>query len=232
MACVLAQANPPQNLHHKAMVLWVSTYLDGFMTKVEQKTTVKEWLTGNSRTAAGPRQPRRLETRDGHEQTTRQRRLRRGFTIFVCGRPAFPQRPPSSRHRCSIEPARVAAGSRARSSMTRTSTTRHIGSAFAVMAIRRATTRVSAKRARLEHEGAATNSPGEAQRRPGKNGKSWVRPVRAKQRAKVSPFRARLRATRQPRAACACLGCFVAGLRCEMLTSVCGLSFVTTQLKK
>jgi squalene-hopene/tetraprenyl-beta-curcumene cyclase len=38
------KANPPRNLHHKAMILWVSTYLDGFMTADEQKTTKKELL--------------------------------------------------------------------------------------------------------------------------------------------------------------------------------------------
>jgi squalene-hopene/tetraprenyl-beta-curcumene cyclase len=36
------KANPPKNLHHQAMVLWVSTYLDGFMTKDEQKAAIKE----------------------------------------------------------------------------------------------------------------------------------------------------------------------------------------------
>jgi squalene-hopene/tetraprenyl-beta-curcumene cyclase len=36
------KANPPQNLHHKAMTLWVSTYLDGFLAPDEQKTTIKE----------------------------------------------------------------------------------------------------------------------------------------------------------------------------------------------
>ncbi len=36
--------NPPQNLHHKAMILWVSTYLDGFMSADEQKAAKKEIL--------------------------------------------------------------------------------------------------------------------------------------------------------------------------------------------
>jgi squalene-hopene/tetraprenyl-beta-curcumene cyclase len=34
--------NPPQNLHHKTMLLWVSRYLDGFASKEEQATTIKE----------------------------------------------------------------------------------------------------------------------------------------------------------------------------------------------
>lgn len=36
--------NPPQNLHHKAMILWVSTYLGGFMDADEQKAVKKELL--------------------------------------------------------------------------------------------------------------------------------------------------------------------------------------------
>jgi squalene-hopene/tetraprenyl-beta-curcumene cyclase len=36
--------NPPQNVHHKAMILWVSKYLDGFMTADEQKATKRELL--------------------------------------------------------------------------------------------------------------------------------------------------------------------------------------------
>jgi squalene-hopene/tetraprenyl-beta-curcumene cyclase len=36
------KANPAKNLHHKTMLLWASTYLDGFQTADEQKATVKE----------------------------------------------------------------------------------------------------------------------------------------------------------------------------------------------
>ncbi|MBI1830589.1 MAG: squalene--hopene cyclase [Planctomycetes bacterium] len=36
--------NPPQNLHHKAMILWVAGYLDGFMSQDEKSTTAKELL--------------------------------------------------------------------------------------------------------------------------------------------------------------------------------------------
>jgi squalene-hopene/tetraprenyl-beta-curcumene cyclase len=36
--------NPPQNLHHKGMLLWVSKYLDGFLTKEEQAAARKELL--------------------------------------------------------------------------------------------------------------------------------------------------------------------------------------------
>lgn len=38
------KANPPKNLHHKMMLLWVSTYLDGFVTPDEHVAIVKELL--------------------------------------------------------------------------------------------------------------------------------------------------------------------------------------------
>jgi squalene-hopene/tetraprenyl-beta-curcumene cyclase len=38
------KANPPKNLHHQAMLLWVSTYLDGFLSKDEQAAVKKELL--------------------------------------------------------------------------------------------------------------------------------------------------------------------------------------------
>ncbi|MBI3408158.1 MAG: terpene cyclase/mutase family protein [Planctomycetes bacterium] len=37
--------NPPQNTHHKAMILWVATYLDGFMTSEEKQAALKEILS-------------------------------------------------------------------------------------------------------------------------------------------------------------------------------------------
>ena len=36
--------NPPQNLHHEAMLLWVSTYLDDFLPAAEQKAVKKKLL--------------------------------------------------------------------------------------------------------------------------------------------------------------------------------------------
>jgi squalene-hopene/tetraprenyl-beta-curcumene cyclase len=38
------KANPAKNLHHKAMLLWVSTYLDRFLMPADQKATTKELL--------------------------------------------------------------------------------------------------------------------------------------------------------------------------------------------
>ncbi|MBI3469521.1 MAG: terpene cyclase/mutase family protein [Planctomycetes bacterium] len=36
--------NPAPTLHHEAMILWVATYLDGFMSDAEKKTTIDKLL--------------------------------------------------------------------------------------------------------------------------------------------------------------------------------------------
>jgi squalene-hopene/tetraprenyl-beta-curcumene cyclase len=38
------KANPPQNLHHKAMTLWAASYLDGFLGADARKQSIKELL--------------------------------------------------------------------------------------------------------------------------------------------------------------------------------------------
>lgn len=79
------KANPPRNLHHKAMILWASTYLDGFMTPTQQKATVKELLSkqlpdggwsasGLGNWKRGDKTAQELKTSDGYGT---------GFTIFV-----------------------------------------------------------------------------------------------------------------------------------------------------
>ncbi|MSQ95067.1 MAG: squalene--hopene cyclase [Gemmataceae bacterium] len=80
--------NPPQNLHHKAMILWVSTSLDGFMTADEQKAVKKELLAqqlpdgGWSASGIYPwpradRKEQEPDVSDGYGT---------GFTIFVLRR--------------------------------------------------------------------------------------------------------------------------------------------------
>src|SRR5439155_18135131 len=34
--------NPPTHVHHRAMILWASSYLDGFMTRAEKMACIKE----------------------------------------------------------------------------------------------------------------------------------------------------------------------------------------------
>ena len=41
---VWLKANPPKNLHHQMMLLWVSSYLTDFQTPADQKATIKQVL--------------------------------------------------------------------------------------------------------------------------------------------------------------------------------------------
>lgn len=82
------KANPPQNMHHRLMILWVSTYLPGFMSDAEKQAVVKDVLAlqrpdggwnsaslGNWTRADKLEQD--LETSDGYGT---------GFTLFVLRR--------------------------------------------------------------------------------------------------------------------------------------------------
>jgi squalene-hopene/tetraprenyl-beta-curcumene cyclase len=86
------KANPPRNTHHKAMILWAATYLDGFMTQDEMSATKKELLArqlpdggwsaaslGNWKRQDGSEQD--LKTSDGYGT---------GFSIFVLRRAGVP----------------------------------------------------------------------------------------------------------------------------------------------
>src|SRR5205085_27805 len=82
------KANPAKNLHHKVMLLWVSTYLDGFVTADEKKATVKELRAkqlpdgGWSTSSLGD-----WKRADGNEQTpTISDGYGTGFTIYVLRR--------------------------------------------------------------------------------------------------------------------------------------------------
>jgi len=89
--------NPPQNLHHKAMIMWASTYLDGFMSADEQKTTKKELLakqlpdggwsaSGIYPWPRGDKNEQEPMTSDGYGT---------GFTIFVLRQAGVPANDPA-----------------------------------------------------------------------------------------------------------------------------------------
>ena len=93
------KANPPQNLHHRAMILWVSTYLDGFMAKDEQQATVKALLAqqrsdggwnsaslGNWKRHKDEKTEQDFTTSDGYGA---------GFTIYVLRRAGVPASNPA-----------------------------------------------------------------------------------------------------------------------------------------
>jgi squalene-hopene/tetraprenyl-beta-curcumene cyclase len=82
------KANPPQNLHHKLMMLWVNSYLDDFMTKLDQLKTIRELQSkqlpdgGWSTASLGE-----WKRADGNEQTPKvSDGYGTGFSIYVLRR--------------------------------------------------------------------------------------------------------------------------------------------------
>jgi len=86
------KANPPPTLHHKAMVLWASTYVGGLMSEKEKKACIKELLSlqrpgggwglaalGDWKRADGS--PQDMEASDGYGA---------GFVIYVLRRAGTP----------------------------------------------------------------------------------------------------------------------------------------------
>jgi squalene-hopene/tetraprenyl-beta-curcumene cyclase len=93
------KSNPPENRHHKAMILWVSTYLDDFMSKDDQRATIKELLSiqrpdggwnsaslGNWKRHKSEPQEQDFDTSDGYGT---------GFTIYVLRRAGVPADEPA-----------------------------------------------------------------------------------------------------------------------------------------
>jgi squalene-hopene/tetraprenyl-beta-curcumene cyclase len=132
--------NPPQNLHHLAMILWVSTYLDGFMAADEQERVKKELvgrqLEDGGWSAAGiypwPRGDKKEQepnVSDGYGT---------GFTIFVLRQAGVPANDPAIQKGVAWlkanqrESGRWYARSLFRDNKHYLS---HAGSAFAVMAL-------------------------------------------------------------------------------------------------
>jgi squalene-hopene/tetraprenyl-beta-curcumene cyclase len=135
------KANPPKNLHHKTMILWVSTYLDGFMSAAEQRATVKEllarqlpdggWSTsslGNWKRADNNQQE--PKTSDGYGT---------GFTVFVLHRAGVPADEPAlTKGIAWLKANQRESGRWFTRSLVNDDNKHyltHIGSAFAVMAI-------------------------------------------------------------------------------------------------
>ena len=84
--------NPPTHVHHRAMILWASTYLDGFMTRSEKTACIKElsalqkadggWALatlGDYKRADNKEQD--FETSDGYAT---------GFVVYVLRRAGVP----------------------------------------------------------------------------------------------------------------------------------------------
>jgi squalene-hopene/tetraprenyl-beta-curcumene cyclase len=89
--------NPVANLHHKGMVLWASTYIDGLLTAEEQKTYVKELLAAE-RPNGGWAFSRLFpwERADGKEQDLESSDgYGTGFVIFVLRKAGVPATEPA-----------------------------------------------------------------------------------------------------------------------------------------
>jgi squalene-hopene/tetraprenyl-beta-curcumene cyclase len=90
------KANPPPTVHHKAMVLWASTYVDGLLTDAEKKAAIDELLSlqrsggGWGLAALGDwkrsdKKPQDKESSDGYGT---------GFVIYVLRRAGVPATQP------------------------------------------------------------------------------------------------------------------------------------------
>ena len=132
--------NPPPDLHHKAMVLWASTCVDGLLTAEEQQASVKELLAAErpqggwafSRLYPWTRadgKDQDLETSDGYGT---------GFVIFVLRRAGVPADAPAiARGVAWLKSHQRASGRWYTRSLNKDNEhyISHAGSAFAVMAL-------------------------------------------------------------------------------------------------
>lgn len=93
------KANPPQNRHHDAMILWVSTYLDSFLSSKEKQDVIDDILEiqhsdgGWNSASLGHWKRHALEkTRQDHKSTDG---YATGFMIYVLRRAGVPADNPS-----------------------------------------------------------------------------------------------------------------------------------------
>ncbi len=134
------KANPPQNLHHKLMLLWVSTYLGDFLSAEEQKGVIQE-VRGKQLSSGGwsasslgdwPRADQSEQDRasaDGYGA---------GFSIYVLRRAGVPASDPALVKGIAwLKANQRESGRWFTRSLVKDEThyLTHIGSAFAVMAI-------------------------------------------------------------------------------------------------
>lgn len=80
--------NPPQNLHHRAMMLWAASYLDGFVSAEESKAIIRDLqakqLPDGGWSAAGMGDWKRSDKREQDPKTSDG--YGTGFTMYVLRR--------------------------------------------------------------------------------------------------------------------------------------------------
>jgi len=155
------KANPPQNLHHEAMLLWVSTYLDGFLSNDEQMS-VKKKLLAKQRPDGGwaaaslgdwkrqDKSEQDMTTSDGYGT---------GFTIYVLRRAGLPADDPALlKGTAWLKANQRESGRWFTRSLFKDNKhyLTHIGSAFAVMAIQSCDTPALSKEPRTEETSGAS----------------------------------------------------------------------------
>ncbi len=132
--------HPPANLHHKAMVLWASTCVDGLMTADEQRACIRELIAAEL--PAGGWAFSRLfpwERADGKEQVLESSDgYGTGFVIFVLRQAGVPaDQPAIARGVAWLKQNQRASGRWFTRSLNKDNEhfISHAGSAFALMAL-------------------------------------------------------------------------------------------------
>lgn len=132
--------NPPVDLHHRAMVLWASTYVDGLMTADERKACVAELIKAERPGGGwafaslypwkrGDDKEQDLETPDGYGT---------GFTLFVLRKAGVPLDEPAVRRGVAwLKKNQRASGRWFSRSLNKDNEhyISHAGSAYAVLAL-------------------------------------------------------------------------------------------------
>lgn len=135
------KANPPRNLHHQMMLLWVATYLDGFLSDADKSAVKKAMLAkqlpdgGWSASSLGdwPRadgSPQTPNISDGYGT---------GFSLYVLSRAGTPANDTAIANGITwLKSNQRESGRWFTRSLVKDEThyLTHVGSAFAVMAIR------------------------------------------------------------------------------------------------
>jgi squalene-hopene/tetraprenyl-beta-curcumene cyclase len=141
------KANPPQNLHHKAMSLWAASYVENLVTDADRKTAIGQLLAiqrpdgGWSTPSLGhwkraDKQEQDATVSDGYGT---------GFVVFVLRRAGVPADDPAVQKGVAwLKANQRESGRWFTRSLSKDSThyLSHVGSAFAIMALTAADTAV------------------------------------------------------------------------------------------